>query len=248
MIHARIYNKKQATGSQHAALPNSTNTSTTSKTGKRAKKTVGKQRNGDSHVHICITVIYVYIIIIKNIYICIICIYICIKSYIYIVLEFIYMDFLFYIFLSVTHHHSFCQNPSSPLLPKASKALPTFVSSRYWESESMGIDSPIHVDGCHIIWVFPKIVVQNRGKPPKWMVKIMESPLKMDDLGRKPPSFWKYPSKFPFIQDTQKFLNITGILPNKKRNNTPTQVRNENGTHKYRQYRYQKTENKLSKV
>ena len=28
------------------------------------------------------------------------------------------------------------------------------------------------------IWVFPKI-----GGTPKWMVKIMENPLKMDDLG-----------------------------------------------------------------
>ena len=29
-----------------------------------------------------------------------------------------------------------------------------------------------------IIWVFPKI----RVFPPKWMVKIMENPIKMDDL------------------------------------------------------------------
>jgi len=29
------------------------------------------------------------------------------------------------------------------------------------------------------IWVSPK----NGGKPPKWMVKIMENPIKMDDLG-----------------------------------------------------------------
>ena len=28
------------------------------------------------------------------------------------------------------------------------------------------------------IWVFPKI-----GSTPKWMVKIMEDPIKMDDLG-----------------------------------------------------------------
>ena len=26
-------------------------------------------------------------------------------------------------------------------------------------------------------------VSKNRGKPPKWMVKIMENPIKMDDLG-----------------------------------------------------------------
>ena len=29
------------------------------------------------------------------------------------------------------------------------------------------------------IWMFPKI----GGKPPKWMVKIMKNPIKMDDLG-----------------------------------------------------------------
>ena len=35
------------------------------------------------------------------------------------------------------------------------------------------------------IWVFPEI----GGKPPKWMVKIMEIPIKMDDLGGKPTIF-----------------------------------------------------------
>ena len=29
-------------------------------------------------------------------------------------------------------------------------------------------------------------VSKNRGGPPKWMVKIMENPIKMDDLGGKP--------------------------------------------------------------
>ena len=37
------------------------------------------------------------------------------------------------------------------------------------------------------IWVFPKI----GGKPPKWMVKIMENPVKIDDLGVF-PYFWKH--------------------------------------------------------
>ena len=32
------------------------------------------------------------------------------------------------------------------------------------------------------IWEFPKI----GGKPPKWMVKIMENPFKMDDLEGNP--------------------------------------------------------------
>ena len=33
-------------------------------------------------------------------------------------------------------------------------------------------------------WAFPKI-----GIPPKWMVKIMENPIKRDDLGGKTPNF-----------------------------------------------------------
>ena len=35
-------------------------------------------------------------------------------------------------------------------------------------------------------------VSKNRGTP-KWMVKIMENPIKMDDLGGKTPYFWKHP-------------------------------------------------------
>ena len=37
------------------------------------------------------------------------------------------------------------------------------------------------------IWVFPKMV----GKPPKWMVKIMENPIKLD--GGKTHYFRKHP-------------------------------------------------------
>ena len=44
---------------------------------------------------------------------------------------------------------------------------------------------------CEATWVFPKI----GGKPPKWMVKIMENPIKMDDLGvtlsTKCPQTWR---------------------------------------------------------
>ena len=48
-------------------------------------------------------------------------------------------------------------------------------------------------DGWHpktrkTIWVFPKI----GGKAPKWMVKMMENPIKMDDLGG-PPIFLETP-------------------------------------------------------
>ena len=35
-------------------------------------------------------------------------------------------------------------------------------------------------------------VSKNRGAP-KWMVKIMENPIKMDDLGGKPHYFRKHP-------------------------------------------------------
>jgi len=39
-------------------------------------------------------------------------------------------------------------------------------------------------------WMFPKIGVF----PPKWMVKIMENPINMDDLGGKPHYFRKHPN------------------------------------------------------
>ena len=39
-------------------------------------------------------------------------------------------------------------------------------------------------DGC---WT------KNKGKTPKWMVKIRENPIKIDDLGCKKPYFWKHP-------------------------------------------------------
>ncbi len=35
-------------------------------------------------------------------------------------------------------------------------------------------------------------VSKDRGTP-KWMVKMMENPIKMDDLGGVPPIFWKHP-------------------------------------------------------
>ena len=38
-------------------------------------------------------------------------------------------------------------------------------------------------------------VSKNKGKPPKWMVYVMENPIKMDDLGVKNPYFWKHPSR-----------------------------------------------------
>ena len=36
-------------------------------------------------------------------------------------------------------------------------------------------------------------VSKNRGGPPKWIVKIMENPIKVDDLGVAHPYFWKHP-------------------------------------------------------
>ena len=38
-------------------------------------------------------------------------------------------------------------------------------------------------------------VSKNRGGPPKWMAKIMETPIKMDDFG-KTHYFWKHLYKF----------------------------------------------------
>ena len=52
------------------------------------------------------------------------------------------------------------------------------------------------------MWVVPKI----GGKPPKWMVKIMENPIKMDDLGGKPHYFWKHPCPSLSSSDHENYL------------------------------------------
>jgi len=44
-------------------------------------------------------------------------------------------------------------------------------------------------------------VSKNRGTP-KWMVKIMENPIKMDDFGGY-PYFWKYP-----FDDSQIYADL----------------------------------------
>ena len=56
-----------------------------------------------------------------------------------------------------------------------------FLNKKYIDS----IRGP-HVPACELL-VDPGVymgVSKNRGGPPKWMVKIMENPTKMDDLGR----------------------------------------------------------------
>ena len=47
-------------------------------------------------------------------------------------------------------------------------------------------------------------VSKNRGGPPKWMVKIMENPIKMDDLGGKPSIFGN--THIQFFHDDVPFL------------------------------------------
>ena len=66
----------------------------------------------------------------------------------------------------------------------------------------------IRVDGNDeiTIWMFPKI----GGKPPKWMVKIMENPTKMDDLGGFPIIFGNthfHPEKNAWFEGT-RYLDV----------------------------------------
>ncbi len=57
--------------------------------------------------------------------------------------------------------------------------------------------------------VNPRIGVVN---PPKWMVKIMENPIKMDDLGVKKPYFWKPPYEFFEPLDFYRYIFRTSML------------------------------------
>ncbi len=54
----------------------------------------------------------------------------------------------------------------------------------------------------NMLWVFPKIGVVN---PSKWMVQIMENPIKMDDLGVF-PYFWKRPYLSTNLETTRNFM------------------------------------------
>ena len=48
-------------------------------------------------------------------------------------------------------------------------------------------------------------VSKNRGGPPKWMVKIMENPIKMDDLGGPPLFLVQHP-------DESRYEEMSGPL------------------------------------
>ena len=61
---------------------------------------------------------------------------------------------------------------------------------------------------CRTIWVFPKI----GGKPPKWMVKIMENPIKMDDLGVPPFSETSISIKIERNLNNQGWLSSNTML------------------------------------
>ena len=49
-------------------------------------------------------------------------------------------------------------------------------------------------------------VSKNKGKPPKWMVYVMENPIKMDDLGVKNPYFWKHPYRIPPLKTNRNLI------------------------------------------
>jgi len=71
---------------------------------------------------------------------------------------------------------------------------------------------------------------KNRGGPPKWMVKIMENPIKMDDLGvplfsetskwGRNRTFFVKPQNFQILErkNPQVFCNEGFFLVEKKRN------------------------------
>ena len=70
------------------------------------------------------------------------------------------------------------------------------------------------------VWTYMG-VSKNRGGPPKWMVKIMENPIEMDDLGGKPTIFGNTPLNSQetlledhggfFFKDSTGSLGISGL-------------------------------------
>ena len=62
---------------------------------------------------------------------------------------------------------------------------------------------------------------KNRGKTPKWMVKIMENPIKMDDLGGKTHYFRKHPYKYhPEVSESMILVGWIPLKKNKGRTRT----------------------------
>ena len=70
-----------------------------------------------------------------------------------------------------------------------------------------------------LTWMFPKI----GGKPPKWMVKIMENPIKMDDLGG-PPLFLETPIwvSFRIFSNRYHYITILRVIHHRDKGAKPT--------------------------
>ena len=85
----------------------------------------------------------------------------------------------------------FSRGPGTLLVPSSHRWLANLLAGRSWRRACFFILGN-HVKVSKFPWgCFRKMV----GFPPKWMVKIMENPIKMDDFGgyhyfRKPP--WRY--------------------------------------------------------
>ena len=59
-------------------------------------------------------------------------------------------------------------------------------------------------------------ISKNRGVPPKWMVKIRENPIKMDDLGGKPTIFGNIHIKAGEFFESQKIFKTKVASENRR--------------------------------
>ena len=77
-----------------------------------------------------------------------------------------------------------CDSSMSKARSQTLRTKPSTILHRKGMNEYHG---PQVITPLFYIWMFPKI----GGKTPKWMVKIMENLIKMDDLGV--PLIWRHP-------------------------------------------------------
>ena len=77
------------------------------------------------------------------------------------------------------------------------------------------VDQPCSNKGLSFIYKYTCImqmgVSKNRGGPPKWMVKIMENPIKMDDLGV--PLFLETPIYIYISLSLSLYISLSIYIP-----------------------------------
>ena len=114
-----------------------------------------------------------------------------------------------------------CSNKSMTFFPYQKTSIfhssPQNAYDSWWQSDPVSWAGPKGLTTCwHSIesWLLhrdPYVGVSKNRGTPKWMVKIMEIPIKMDDLGK--PTIFGTPIWWIIVYCNAKYINWGGIIP-----------------------------------